>query len=582
MNKLVLAETQENNPVRSLLAALQAEFVVCPLEAIQTGERKGNTALILSEAQFVALCEAASSRRSEFGELVSVFSDVLVYPFSGTAQAVSALERVVGTKLSVSPMSNGANSDYLVNGTREMCGPFVGVRVQAVNSTQDAALRFRDATSRIDAIVTGGAGSLLARFELTSGLNLFVASSTAVFDCSAEHQRNLDVRENFSGLVPLLFFLRHCRINFPQSPFPWANWIIDDPNLTPRYGFLDIRELAESVRETRAAASIAFIPWNHTRTDKEVVGLFKQGWPQLSICVHGCDHTVSEFSTRTVSAAMPLVDLAYRRMAQLERETSLGFDRVMVFPQGEFSGEAMRALRASPMLSAVNTELVDCQTGAGVKGHELLRPAIMSFGGFPLFMRRRAEEASANFALDLLLGKPCLIVTHHQFFEDGLKPLRAAVDRLNALQPDMVWTNLERGILSTYSVCSSPSRDSKVVRLYSACTTVQPQTDETISFTRFETDPEVVEVFVNGTQLPCGRFAGGIEFTVKGPGKEAMTVEARSSIREPSLQAIQSRKYRLKVSARRYLSEVRDNYLCRFPRLTERAASVQQLLHRVR
>ena len=581
MNKLVLAETQGNNPVRSLLAALEAEFVVCPLEAIQAGERKGNTALILSESQFVALCEAASSRRCEFGELVSVFSDVLVYPFSGTSQAVSALDRVVGARISVSPMSNGANSDYVVNGTREMCRPFASVRVQAVNSTQDAALRFRDASSKVDAIVTGSAGSLLARFGLP-GLNLFVASSTAVFDSSAEHQRNLDVRESFSGLVPLLFFLRHCRINLPQNPFPWANWIIDDPNLTPRYGFLDIRELAKCVRETGAAASIAFIPWNHRRTAKDVVSLFKQSWPQLSICVHGCDHTGSEFSTRTVSAAMPLVDLAYRRMAQLERETSLGFDRVMVFPQGRFSGEAMRALRASPMLSAVNTELVDCQTGAGVKGHELLRPAIMSFGGFPLFMRRRAEEASANFALDLLLGKPCLIVTHHQFFEDGLKPLRAAVDRLNALQPDMVWTNLERGILSTYSVCSSSSNDGQAVRLYSACTTVQPQTDETISFTRLETDPEVVEVFVNGTQLPCSRLAGGIQFTVKGPGKETMTVEARSSIREPRVQAIQSRKHRLKVSARRYLSEVRDNYLCRFPRLTERAASVQQLLHRVR
>jgi lipoprotein signal peptidase len=430
------------------------------------------------------------------------------------------------------------------------------------------------------AIVTGSAGILLARFRLP-GLNLFVASSTAVFDSSAEHQRNLDVRESFSGLVPLLFFLRHCRISLPQNLFPWANWIIDDPNLTPRYGFLDIRELAECVREIGAAASIAFIPWNHRRTAEEVVGLFKQSWPQLSICVHGCDHTGSEFSTTTVSAAMPLVDLAYRRMAQLERETSLGFDRVMVFPQGRFSGEAMRALRASPMFSAVNTELVDCQTGAGVKGHELLRPAIMSFGGFPLFMRRRAEEASANFALDLLLGKPCLIVTHHQFFEDGLKPLRAAVDRLNALQPDMAWTNLERGILSTYSVCSS-SNGGQAVRLYSARTTVQPQTDETISFRRLETDPEVVEVFVNGTQLPCSRLAGGIQFTVKGPGKETMTVEARSSIREPRVQAIQSRKHRLKVSARRYLSEVRDNYLCRFPRLNERAASVQQLLHRVR
>src|SRR4030095_3031928 len=282
-----------------------------------------------------------------------------------------------------------------------------------------------------------------------------------------------------------------------------------------------------------------------------------------------------------MSAAMPLVDLAYRRMAQLERETSLGFDRVMVFPQGRFSGEAMRALRASPMLSAVNTELVDCQTGAGVKGHELLRPAITSFGGFPLFMRRRAEEAPANFALDLLLGKPCLIVTHHHFFEDGLKPLRAVVDRLNALQPDMTWTNLERGILSTYSVRRS-SDDSQVVRLYSAFTTVQPQTDQAILFTKLETDPEVVEVFVNGTQLPCSSLAGGIQFTAKGGVKEPMTVEARSSIREPSLQAIQTRKHRLKVSARRYLSEVRDNYLCRFPGLTERAASVQQLLHRVR
>ena len=37
MNKLVLAETKRNNPVRSLLAALEAEFVVCPLEAIQAG-----------------------------------------------------------------------------------------------------------------------------------------------------------------------------------------------------------------------------------------------------------------------------------------------------------------------------------------------------------------------------------------------------------------------------------------------------------------------------------------------------------------------------------------------------------------
>jgi hypothetical protein len=288
-----------------------------------------------------------------------------------------------------------------------MCGPFVGVRVQAVNSTQDAALRFRDATSRIDAIVTGGAGSLFARFELTSGLNLFVASSTAVFDCSAEHQRNLDVRENFSGLVPLLFFLRHCRINFPQSPFPWANWIIDDPNLTPDMAFSTSgNSLNPSGKLAPLPVSLSFHGITHARTKKLSASSNKVGHNFRFVCM---GVTIpSRILDQDSVGGHALVDLAYRRMAQLERETSLGFDRVMVFPQGEFSGEAMRALRASPMLSAVNTELVDCQTGAGVKGHELLRPAIMSFGGFPLFMRRRAEEASANFALDLLLGSPAL------------------------------------------------------------------------------------------------------------------------------------------------------------------------------
>ena len=72
--------------------------MVCPLEAIQAGERTATTALILSESQFVALCEAAGSRRCEFGELVSASAMFWSIRFPGTAQAVSALGRVVGGK----------------------------------------------------------------------------------------------------------------------------------------------------------------------------------------------------------------------------------------------------------------------------------------------------------------------------------------------------------------------------------------------------------------------------------------------------------------------------------------------------
>ena len=358
------------------------------------------------------------------------------------------------------------------------------------------------------------------------GLDLFVLSSASVFDVSAEHLRNLEVQECFSGLVPLLFFLRHCEISLPAGPLRWAHWIIDDPNLRPRYGFLDLKALARCVQETGVAASIAFIPWNHKRTSKEIVDLFRNNWPRLSVCVHGCDHTGSEFSTRSIAETTPLIDLAMKRMKRLEEETSLGFDPVMVFPQGRFSGEAMRALRASEMLAAVNTELLDCQTGSGVKGGELLKPVITSFGGFPLFMRRRAEDSAANFALDLMLGKPVLIVTHHQYFEHGLASFRSVVKTLNALEPNLAWINLERGILSTYSV-SRDSDDNLRLRLYGARTEFIPHAGDSLIVSKAETGPDSVEVFVDGRRVATSSVNGDVQFAVKAAVEKTMVIEAR-------------------------------------------------------
>jgi hypothetical protein len=575
MNRVIVAESEQGCAVSRLLAALDARHSVASLEDVLAGHSLGS-ALILSESQFVAAWNAARTRGNTLRDMLSAFQGVLIYPFSGSAEGLRALEGFAGARVSTSAMSSNGRSDYVVHGRRDMCGPFSGLRVREVSDRDDLALRVSDATCPVDSIVTGSSGNLLTKFELP-GLSLFVTSSRAVFDTSAEHLNNLDVRDTFSGLVPLLFFLRSCHVELPETPLRWANWIIDDPNLTPRYGFLDVRELARCILETRTAASIAFIPWNHRRTAREIVTLFRETWPQLSICIHGCDHTGSEFSTRTMSDALPLVDLAMRRMRQLHEERSLRFEPVMVFPQGRFSAEAMRALRASEMLAAVNTELLDCQTGSGVKGAELLRPAITSFGGFPLFMRRPAEEDPANFALDLLLGKPCLIVTHHQYFEHGLKPLESALARLNALDPEMVWTNLEHGISSTCSVIRTPDRTT--VRLYSARTKLLSGIEETLVVTKAETDPDRVEILVDEERVSCSRANGGLQFTMQRTGKES-TVEARATVDGIRPEPVQSTKYRLKVTARRYLTEMRDNYLSRFPRLHAGASSVQRLLRR--
>jgi len=579
MNQLVIPDSSHSSPVHNLLAALGARFTVSRLESntAQVGGRSG--ALLLSESQFVDLCEGAGSRVHSPQDLFHGFSNVLLYPFSGTPKGREALGRVLAGQVSLLPMSESGSADYSVTSSRSMCGPFAGLRVAEIKCSRDVAVRVEGSSYPSEPIVDSTAGSLLRKFNLP-GLNLFVLSSTAVFDVAAEHIQNLDVTECFSGLVPLLFFLRYCQIDRPASPLRWAHWIIDDPNLRPKYGFLDLKELVRCVRETGAAASIAFIPWNHRRTSREIVNLYRDNWPHLSICVHGCDHTGSEFSTKTMSDASPLIDLAVKRMKGLQEKTSLRWEPVMVFPQGRFSGEAMRALRASELLASVNTELVDCQTGQGVKGGELLKPAITSFGGFPLFMRRPPVEPAANFALDLILGKPCLIVTHHQYFEHGLNSLRSAVEILNRLEPQLTWTNLERGIESTYSV-GPHANEALDVRVYSARTVFIPQGERPLVISKAETDPATVEVFVDGSQVVTNSVNGDIRFAVSNSKKEAMTIEARSFVpAKPHL--AQSTKYRLKVTARRYLTEVRDNYLCRFPKLTARAASLQQMLHRTR
>ena len=69
-------------------------------------------------------------------------------------------------------MSNGATSDYGVNGTREICGPFANLRIEAVNSTQDAALGFHDTSSEVEVIVSGSAAVCLRGSVFRASISL--------------------------------------------------------------------------------------------------------------------------------------------------------------------------------------------------------------------------------------------------------------------------------------------------------------------------------------------------------------------------------------------------------------------------
>lgn len=557
MTRLVLLDSARETPVGRLLEALGVVFETRSLAAAAEASEDSpatRRVLIVSEEQL------ASARLKE---LLDRYRHILIYPFRGTPEGLRALSACVEGRAEVQHLDGADDSRYSIGADFAASGPFAGLTVGPVDTMTDGPLVIRESPYAVESIVSIGGGGVFTRITFPSA-ELFVLSSTAVFDVEAEAVKNLDVQTCFSALVPLLFFLRHAQAVFWRTSSPGANVIIDDLNLRPRYGFVNARTLAEHVDDLGCAVSIGFIPWNCNRTSRKVVELFRSRWPRLSLCVHGCDHVGAEFSTGSVPATLSMIASSLDRMRSLNVRTGVRYDTVMVFPQGRFSRTAMDALRQSDFLAAVNTELVDHRTQRGVRAGELLRPAITSYGGFPLFLRRKLDAPIANFALDLLLGKPCLVVTHHDDFQRGMQPFVSLVDSLNTLAPSLQWTNLETIIGRTYSTRANPA-STVDIRLFASSTAIRPHdAGGEISFSKAEplADKDF-EILVAGQSVKGHRDGDDLVFRGAVSATQPTIVDVRvlpSATVPPTIHPL---RYRGKVAARRYLSEFRDNYVAR-------------------
>lgn len=582
--QLVVIETAGETALTRLLDALGVLFKTSSLEESIDKRSLGvdKLALILSEAKLVEALILAHTRQTTVKDLFSNYACVLVYPIEGTESGLKALGKWLGGDVEIA-RAGEEDGHYSVE-PLVISGPFAGLRFASEN-LGEKGLVIRHSSCPVERIASQGSLDVFVKISVAD-TDLFVVGSNVVFDVDAEVGKNLDASTCFSSLVPLLLFLRHCNVPRWQSTYHGANVVIDDPNLKPTYGFVNAEKLAQCVDEFGCAVSIGFIPWNFKRTSPKVVKLFRERWPRLSLAVHGCDHTGAEFSTDTISSAQQLVELGLSRMRRFTASTGLRYDRVMVFPQGKFSHAAMQSLRQSEMLAAVNTELTDHRTGRGVRASELLQPAITSYAGFPLFLRRPANEPMANFALDLLLGKPCLVVTHHDYFQQGMQPLVSLVQSLNALESNLTWTNLETIVSKTFSLRANPDSATDV-RLFCATTELAGTSTEKTSsgrghvpvaaelnsdeshdmevrFTKAESlAGKSFQLSIDGEKLGCIKENGHLTFMGSYRKKRSTVVEVKVSPVDASPFVAQSLKYRAKVAGRRYLSEIRDNHFSR-------------------
>lgn len=209
----------------------------------------------------------------------------------------------------------------------------------------------------------------------------------------------------------------------------YACLIIDDPLLTRNYGFIDYKKLLSLMDKYNFHTSIAFVPYNYNRSEKEVVNLFLDRPDRYSLLIHGCDHTECEFGITDKNQLDRKCKLALSRMERHRELTGIDHDNIVVFPQGSFTVEAAEALKNNGFWAAINSNRV---TELGKPGP--LCNDLEYISGLPVYPRWYPDNACFSEKL------PIFLVEHHKYFKDYSR-ICTFVSHLNDKFPDLIWTN---------------------------------------------------------------------------------------------------------------------------------------------
>lgn len=445
--------------------------------------------------------------------------------------------------------------------SRPVAGPIAGLSITPV-AAADCIFLTRDDSDNVDEIISIGGRGHFVKMRLG-------ACETYLLGCAGPLDIDKPIsgaplpRHYFSALFPVLMFVRQAfgRRCWHRT-HSHATLTIDDPLLVDRYGFVHYRELQQLMDRYNFFTTIAFIPWNFTRTSLSVARLLGRRKDRLSICMHGCDHTRHEMASNDYGELNGRIKLAIIRMLEHERLTHIPFDRVMVFPQGAFSIACMEVLKANNLLAAVNLETTPIHFFDPMPLRHFLKPAITAFGDFPLFQRRYPEEL-ADIALDLFLNKPAFILDHHDFFQRQNVGAIRSIKKINNLDPTIRWSGLEDIIVRSY--LQRQETDGTIsVKALAGKTILSNDSDDKRQFTFMKEEAgnsAIEKVMVNGKERTHDRTESLLSFSLSVKPHTAAAIEVVYRDGYPLTQVDNSFYSNLKVFGRRRLSEIRDNYL---------------------
>jgi hypothetical protein len=512
--------------------------------------------------------------------LIANFPFMLVYNLRGDVFSASTIRALSGGRLqSICPVE-GHNAAYAVaSGTGEMSGFFSGLAFGSADPAQHQVFSENSNAGTVRTLIALDNRPLLACTRKAGAEVFFLAVSIADLEATWDEKPLI---RHFSGLIPPAMVLRHIfgeRCWMPNQRH--ATLIIDDPLLRKDYGFLNYDDVLRSMDQHNFHTSIAFIPHNFRRNSPRITRMFRERPDRYSICFHGNDHTGAEFAANDSDLLNSMLGVAEARMDAYHKAAGLACDKVMVFPQGNFSSTAMEVLRAHNFHAAVNTGAFPGGETAALTLADVLQPAILKYGGFPLFLRKYVQQiAPQDIAFDLFFGKPTFIVEHHNVFEDP-GTLTELVNRINALVPEIRWCSLRTAIENSWLTRRGENGEIEV-RVYSKInrisnTSASPQQYAVKWPERGAPDIERVELDGASCEYAWGDD-GGVRFHMTvGPGESRLF-----SVIHKNNFGVSDANTRLgwtaKAFMRRRLSEIRDNYLSRNPQLLSAAKFLQKRL----
>jgi hypothetical protein len=447
----------------------------------------------------------------------------------------------------------------------EFCGVTAGLRVAASKEDAKASLLLNASAASVLNIISADEGATFFKLEY-KGVPVFFSTSRAVIDLDAElKSQNFDVRDHFLSAVPLVLYIKWAFAGTCWSaPETNACLVIDDPVLKARHGFVNFQELLSLMKRHKFSSNIAFIPWNWRRSSPDVARLFRENPECYSISVHGCDHTRAEFGSSDRQRLYWKTQQALERMNRHGSITGIRHDRVMVFPQGIFSAAAVSALKHTNLIAAVNNDIISA--GADRRKvilSELWDVAVMGYSSFPIFTRRYPWEGTENFAFDALLGKPAIIVIHHDYCSDHCSRLINFIDRFNALKCRLTWRSLGE-VVSRSCRQRELSSGAVEVEMYATELRVENRSERPKRFLirRRECEPSAVrEICDESSPIAWNWVDGYVNVEVDLSSGEGKVICIRFHELDGDGCNADNLRHRFKAMLRRYLCEVRDNYI---------------------